>query len=493
MPEMRQQNQGQLKQQGHESQQSGSAAGSFVDVLPPGTSTCRAENGSTAAIDRDASHTTCQQRLYLLLEEPDSSVGARILSIIVLLAIIMSITGFILLTLPNLHDFIGLEIVEIGTTVFFTVEYLLRLYACNAFGNETRLQFIKAPLNVLDVAAVLPWYLEKSLQSLGPVAPLKVLRSVRLIRLFRIFRLGRYSVGMNLMAKAVVGSLHSLFIMGFFLGVAMVFFSSLIYYAERSGCPDVIALSPEQWQAYRQECVDSGERRDLSGALCCDARGVATGFPSIALCFWWAIVTMATVGYGDMVPQTSLGRLVGCVTILAGIVLIALPVAIVGGKFAEAYNELEYAEELFARKQNVNSQPVSTHTSTSMGSTIDDKSVSEATWHANTADGHSKGQSPFMQFASRQKLKPMSKTTTSVMQRMAMLRSQLRRLERSRYLSQSAQEQIRLLMELFDHLDKAERRLGALRERDKALEDFIRREFVAMAQWYDASFTQMSS
>jgi len=506
----------QPKQQGHERPHSAPAAGGFGGILPThGDPICARSSSSSSSTANgkdeqersdkrdqkghqhltpeqaeEQSSKTCHQKLHLLLEEPDSGVAARIFSICVLSAIVMSIAGFILQTLPSLKDFIGLEIVEIGTTIFFTFEYLLRLYACNAFGKQTQLGFMRTPLNVLDLVAVLPWYLEVSIQSLGPVKPLRVLRTVRLIRIFRIFKLSRYSVGMNLMVKAVVGSLHSLAVMGFFLLVAAVLFSSLVYYAERAGCPDVAAMTQELWRAYRQECVDSDEKYDLKGNLCCNDRGAASGFPSIALSFWWAIVTMATVGYGDMVPLTTPGRIVGCFTILAGIVLIALPVAIVGGKFQKAYDELELEERQFARKQRRN-RPASTCIMKVTDADADDsdggdllRGVSEVAMHATDVEGTSNSRDFDRQSSGgppKQGLK--SKPVMSMLQRLALLRTKLRQLERSQHVSQSVQEQIRVLLELFDHLDKAERRLLTLRERDKALDDCIRREFVEMVRF----------
>lgn len=514
-------------QQEHELPHSASAAIGFSKILPtPGSPRCtdsskgtpRSSKGSSSTANQndaqessnkgdqkghqhfpseqveEASPKPCHQKLHLLLEEPDSGVAARAFSICVLSAIVMSIAGFILQTIPSLKDFIVLQIVEIGTTIFFTFEYLLRLYACNAFGKQTRLGFLKTPLNILDLVALLPWYLEVSIQSLGAVKPLRVLRSVRLIRLFRIFKLSRYSVGMNLMVKAIVGSMHSLAVMGFFLSVAVVLFSSLVYYAERTGCPDVTAMTQERWKAYREECVDSSEKYDLKGDLCCNDRGAASGFPSIALSFWWAIVTMATVGYGDMVPLTTPGRIVGCFTILAGIVLIALPVAIVGGKFQMAYDELELEERQNARKRR-NTRSASTciikvtDVDADDGDGVDDlpHDVSKPAARATDVKGTSDSQDLVRQIGAAQKQSLKSKPFSPMLQRLALLRSKLRQLERSPHVSQSAQEQIRVLLELFDHLDKAERRLGNLRERDKALEDCVRRELAEMVRWWDGS------
>merc|ERR1719387_192879 len=171
-------------------------------------------------------------------------------------------------------------------------------------------------------------------------AGLRVLRAVRLIRLFRIFKLGRYSSGMQLMAEAVRNSFQALWVLCFFLAIGVVLFSSGLYYTERLSCPTSKNLTEEQIAVYQQECRESTDGWDKSlGNLCCDEHDSPLDFPSIVEAFWWAIVTMTTVGFGEIAPKTPQGKILGVVTMLSGILLIVLPVAIVGRKFQEVYDD----------------------------------------------------------------------------------------------------------------------------------------------------------
>merc|ERR1719359_2615164 len=120
-----------------------------------------------------------------------------------------------------------------------------------------------------------------------------------------------------------------------------------MFYAEKISCPDVKQIIAKgEWDAYVADC-DAGAAMGSIGwqkdgdKFCCDEYGSSLDFPSITATFWWAVVTMTTVGYGDQVPRTGLGRIVGCFAMICGILLISLPVAIVGSKFQEAYEEME--------------------------------------------------------------------------------------------------------------------------------------------------------
>merc|ERR550514_1476909 len=113
--------------------------------------------------------------------------------------------------------------------------------------------------------------------------------------------------------------MQALSVLAFFLCIGVVLFSSLMYYAERL-----------MWPNY-----------DI---ICCTEHGAAEDFPDIIETFWWSIVTMTTVGFGDQYPRTTQGRIVGVCCMLCGIILISLPVAIVGSKFQEAYEDMEDAQ-----------------------------------------------------------------------------------------------------------------------------------------------------
>merc|ERR1719473_758312 len=123
----------------------------------------------------------------------------------------------------------------------------------------TRAKFVKSPMNILDLLAILPWYLEAILMGLvSDLGSLRVLRSVRLIRLFRILKLGKYSAGMYLIVAALRKALQALSILSFFLCIGVILFSSLMFFAEKIACPDVQEiLDKGEWDAYVADC-DAG-------------------------------------------------------------------------------------------------------------------------------------------------------------------------------------------------------------------------------------------
>merc|ERR1719440_504170 len=116
------------------------------------------------------------------------------------------------------------------------------------------------------------------------------------------------------------------------------------------GCPDVEDLkakkfpgsSETEWDLYMSHCRVSNDGKHPEHGLCCDEHGSPLDFPSIIEAFWWSTVTMTTVGFGEVYPRTEPGRFVAYGTMLSGILLIALPVAIIGRKFQEVYDEKEF-------------------------------------------------------------------------------------------------------------------------------------------------------
>jgi len=288
--------------------------------------------------------------LFLLIEEPRSSRAAQALSIVMLGFIIISVASFILETMPELRDIpasLWLRI-EVVCNSVFTIEYITRLCVCGVAG-QSAMNFVTAPMNVCDLCAIMPFYLNLAISRLSWARALGVIRTVRLVRLFRIFKLGRYSSGLQLMGEAIRNSAQALWVLGFFLAVGVLLFSSAIYHVEKFGCPRQDELARElapycvegggctKLDDYREQCRSQASTGMSSYGLCCDDTETPLDFCSILEAFWWVLVTMTTVGYGDAYPRTDLGRVVGTVTMLSGILLIALPVAVIGRKFQEAY------------------------------------------------------------------------------------------------------------------------------------------------------------
>jgi len=285
-----------------------------------------------------------RMNVYLLFEVPESSTAAARFSTIMFIAILLSILGFMLELEPGLQFGILPAFwsgCEIFFTMLFTLEFILRFSICDVLGETTRMGYITNRGNLCDLAAISPWYFEKMFQG-NAAKSLRVLRAVRLTRLLRIFRKGKNVAGMRVMMDALSSSSQALSVLAFLCLVSAILYSSALYFFEKTSCPPI---TPEDFPAYEAKCLESSDGwihgKDGDQELCCDHRGSALDFQSIPIAFWWCAVTMTTVGFGDIYPRTLLGRMVAWVTMLSGILVIALPVAIVGSRFQEVYNEME--------------------------------------------------------------------------------------------------------------------------------------------------------
>ena len=256
--------------------------------------------------------------MWLFVEEPDSSRAARVFAVISVTCIMISIINFCLETLPNFERKQcvnvtkdgGLTyilapnysdvffIIETACVAWFTVEFIIRAISC-----PSKFQFCKNIMNIFDVMAILPYFI-----TLITIAADSECHSsnkggsfifIRVLRVFRIFKLSKHSQGLRILGLTIKSSLRELGMFFFFLIVAMVIFSSAAYYAE-AGEPD-------------------SQLTSIPGA------------------FWWAIVTMTTVGYGDVTPVGVWGKMVGALCVIAGVLTIALPVPVVVANFNNFY------------------------------------------------------------------------------------------------------------------------------------------------------------
>ena len=181
-----------------------------------------------------------------------------------------------------------LGIIEIVSISWFTVILVVRMISC-----PDKVEFCKSILNWLDVLAVLPFYMELVLLPTKPY--LTVLRFFRTMRIVRIFKISRYFEGLFALGRALNASAGELLLLALMLATFVILFSSLIYFTDN--CDDA------------QNPCDEG----------------ANQFDSVVAGFWWSLITMSTVGYGDYVPKTALGKLVGGLCALTGILVISLP------------------------------------------------------------------------------------------------------------------------------------------------------------------------
>ncbi len=185
---------------------------------------------------------------------------------------------------------------ELFSVACFSVEYLGRVWSCTSDPRYAgavlgRARFVSTPMALIDLAAILPFYLPY----LG--VDLRVLRILRMFRLARVLKLARYSEAAEALGNAVRARRAELITVLGFLGVLVLISSAAVYYAEHEA-------QPEQ-------------------------------FSSIPAAMWWAVVTLTTVGYGDVFPVTPVGRSLGAVIAVFGIGMVALPTSVLGAAFME--------------------------------------------------------------------------------------------------------------------------------------------------------------
>ncbi|XP_050791315.1 potassium voltage-gated channel subfamily C member 2 isoform X5 [Gopherus flavomarginatus] len=288
-----------------------------------------------------------QPRVWALFEDPYSSRAARFIAFASLFFILVSITTFCLETHEAFNTIInktehainGTEVVlqyEIETdpaltyvegvcVVWFTFEFLVRVVF-----SPDKLEFIKNLLNIIDFVAILPFYLEVGLSGLSSKAAKDVLgflRVVRFVRILRIFKLTRHFVGLRVLGHTLRASTNEFLLLIIFLALGVLIFATMIYYAERVGAKPNDPSASEHTQ-----------------------------FKNIPIGFWWAVVTMTTLGYGDMCPRTWSGMLVGALCALAGVLTIAMPVPVIVNNFGMYYS-LAMAKQKLPRKRKKHIPP----------------------------------------------------------------------------------------------------------------------------------------
>ncbi|XP_042267524.1 potassium voltage-gated channel subfamily C member 1b isoform X1 [Thunnus albacares] len=285
-----------------------------------------------------------QKHVWALFEDPYSSKYARWVALASLFFILVSITTFCLETHEAFNPIINrteLEVVDNITVehtyqetetalyltyiegvcvVWFTFEFLMRITFC-----PNKFDFIRNALNIIDFVAILPFYLEVGLSGLSSKAAKDVLgflRVVRFVRILRIFKLTRHFVGLRVLGHTLRASTNEFLLLIIFLALGVLIFATMIYYAERIGA------NPNDPRASEH-----------------------THFKNIPIGFWWAVVTMTTLGYGDMYPQTTSGMLVGALCALAGVLTIAMPVPVIVNNFGMYYS-LAMAKQKLPKKKN---------------------------------------------------------------------------------------------------------------------------------------------
>ena len=203
-----------------------------------------------------------QLKIWMLFENPQSSRAAFILSVVLLILILISCVAFTLQTIPKFYaaDQAVWDGIELVCIVCFTLEYCFRLLA-----SPHRVSFCMAPLNIIDLVAIAPFYVEivmSATSDSGDVSGLAVFRVIRLARVFRLFKLGRYSDGLKTFANTMARSTRPLAMLVFFMIIAIILFSSAIYYCERGAWDEA---QREWWRDQEASAGTGGNFEMLTG------------------------------------------------------------------------------------------------------------------------------------------------------------------------------------------------------------------------------------
>ena len=228
----------------------------------------------------------------------DAHPAGRAVNAFIIILIFLNAIAFAAETVDEIAARYGtyLDAFNVFSVIVFSIEYVLRLWSAVDIPMlsrlphwRARLRFALRPIMIIDLLAVLPWYLQQFFAM--------DLRVLRVLRLFRLLKLVRYSPALQTLGRVIADEYRALLGALLVIMVLLLFASTAIYFLERDAQPDK--------------------------------------FGSVPAAAWWALATLTTVGYGDVVPITPLGKLLGGIVMLLGVGMIALPVAIIATGFSQ--------------------------------------------------------------------------------------------------------------------------------------------------------------
>jgi len=325
-------------------------------------------------------------KIYEAFEDPVSSPVAVAIMVTLNCLILVSTTTFILETMPQMRD---VEedtwfLIETICIIGFTSDFVIRLLCCpdcGAFWGEF--------MNMVDFVAIVPYYVEFLIVIIAPSIEipqyLRVIRVVRLARILRIIAMTKAGKMAAVIAKIAAAATQSLVVPAYFLFLCVIMYSSAMFYLEKGEYVSCEGMSSE-WAAGLTDTALLGDlppKPELEHHFCegglrkthawdaeeyynkifpsaktsynCDPNKInccfcipngnyldGVKYRDIPDAFWWVIVTVTTVGYGDLFPITWPGRGMGILTMMTGVFFLAMPLTIVGTKFNSAWEDLEH-------------------------------------------------------------------------------------------------------------------------------------------------------
>ncbi len=231
-----------------------------------------------------------KQRIKNIIEIHDNR-ASKVFAIAIQVLILISIVTFTLETEPSIEPQTRtvLRIIETFSVIIFTFEYILRIYVA-----DNKAKFIFSFFGIIDFLAILPFYLSFGID-------LRSLRALRLLRLFRVFKLVRYNRALNEFIYAIKSAKEQIFLF-LFITLILIYFSAVgIYYFENQAQPE--------------------------------------HFSSIFDSLWWAIITLTTVGYGDVYPITAGGKAFTFIILLIGLGIVAIPTGIISSALTKSVDK----------------------------------------------------------------------------------------------------------------------------------------------------------
>lgn len=240
-----------------------------------------------------------KKRIYTIISPADEhDLPSRIFDGIIIVLIIINIITVIADTfrLPTSIKNI-FNIIEIVSVIIFTIEYILRVWTADYIYKDlkplkARIKYIFSFMAIIDLLAILPFYLP-----FITTVDLRVLRALRIIRLFRVFKVNRYTTALTSIAQVFKKKKSQLISSIFVVFLLMIIAAVLMYNVENAAQPDA--------------------------------------FNNAFSALWWAVATFTTVGYGDIYPITTLGKILSAIIALLGIGLVAVPTGIISAGFME--------------------------------------------------------------------------------------------------------------------------------------------------------------